>query len=178
MPRGQPRAHILSDRANATSIKRDGRKAKAILYPDVFELIEVVVKLKDVHPSLEDEVMFIRDVAGAVVQLLCDPSVSGPNSQNLDFGQAGGDNVMSGCKYVQVLQEALNIKLNAPVGTAGYLVTVCIFADGVSVRAGYEKSFVPVSISLAQHSLDVRLSLDGSALLGYENFWKGRLQKN
>ena len=130
-------------------------------FPNIFLRREVELDYSSVLPSLKNETIFLRDVAGAVVQL-CDPSVSGPNSEYLDFGQFHA-NELSGSMYIRKLQSTFESTVD---GKRCYMVTVCIFADGVSVIAAYEKSYVPISMSIAQHSLDVRLAHNGSVLLG------------
>ena len=162
--RDAERSRILAGNANARNVKAAGRKAKQKQFPNVFHIREVELDYFSVLPSLKNESIFLRDVAGAVVQLLCDPSVSGPNSEYLDFGQSPAHaNELSGSKYIRKLQSTFESTAD---GKQCYMVTVCIFADGVSVYAGSEKSYVPISMSIAQHTLDVRLTPNGSVLLG------------
>ena len=159
VPRDSTRARIIPAHANARNLKEMGRKAQKAQLMNVMNMVECTIE----EPGLPKTVMFMRSIPGAVVQLLCDPCVSGPNSEHLDFGQARRDGEMSGCQYLQLLQSTFECDKD---GGRPYMATLCFFADGVAVDSGFVKSYTPVSITLAQHSLDVRLSREGSVLIG------------
>ena len=55
------------------------------ILPHISEVETVVVPFSSVDPRFEDVQMSYRPMAAVLTQLVCDPSVSGPASEKLDF---------------------------------------------------------------------------------------------
>ena len=125
--------------------------------PNISSLKMVVVDLSHVHPKLPKVKVYIRPVGAVVAQLLCDPSVAGSESENLDFKQAL-PNAMSGSAFV------LNMQKHAGPGVD--ILCANFYHDAALVDAGRKHSLTPVSMFLAQLSPKISMPKSGSLLLG------------
>ena len=161
--------------SNGRSLKDNAARTVNALFPVTFKIEAHELAYSEIDALLTNGTLHVRSVPGAVVRLLCDPSVAGPNSESLDFGGVN-KHELSGCKYRHELQEEMDKDYDArpipgtrtPVAVHGppvRTVMVSFYADGVNVYKLKEKSFTPVSVFIGELSLKVRLSGEGSQLI-------------
>ncbi len=122
------------------------------ILPCISEVLTVVVAFSEVDPRFEDVVMSYRPMAAVLTQLLCDPSVSGANSERLDM--LGVDQrELSASPFIHCMHCS---KPGAPV--------ICgdLFHDGAAVGGAHmARSYCPVCVSVSEHCRAVKLSKGG-----------------
>jgi hypothetical protein len=150
-------AKFLTPGLSGAQLKAHIDTAIDFVFPELGAVKATVLDLKSIHGKLPTIHVYLRPLGAVITQLLCDPSVAGPNSENLDLKQAL-EGALSGSSFV--------IDMQGGAGPDQDLVAVNFYHDAALVDAGRRHSLIPLSVFLSQLSAGISMSKSGSLLLG------------